>query len=234
MQINVYPRSLLEQMWLEDKELFMPDAKDPPLCLRCGKPLSKRLVVNALSRHVNVYICKACGTDEALRDACDDRLPLEEWYALESGRKVELPQDEPALVTMCSFSSIFDGPKKKFPCSTLERPASELTYFRSDYDGYRWWTTWFCSGKERPAPELEKELDGFTEALFQLPEFRDLGTMRDFCHSSAKPTQDDTEFNLYSETEHFHIWLRLITRFKDYNLYCHFYQKEQAHIAEHE
>ena len=30
-----------------------------------------------------------------------------------------------------------------------------------------------------------------------------------------------------------YVWLRLITRFKDYNLYCHFYQKEAADTTEH-
>lgn len=40
----------------------------------------------------------------------------------------------------------------------------------------------------------------------------------------AQTTSDSTEYNLYSETEHFHIWLRLITRNRDYNLYCLFFK----------
>lgn len=99
MKIDVYPRSLLEQMWQEDKSLFTPDAENPPLCLRCGKPLNRRLIVNALSRHADLHICRTCGTDEALRDACDQVLPLQDWYALSSGRKVEVSQDNPALRT---------------------------------------------------------------------------------------------------------------------------------------
>lgn len=226
MEINVYPRVLLEQMWQEDKKLFAPDAENPPLCLRCGQPLHSRLIVNALSRHADAHICEDCGTDEALRDACDLVLPLQEWYALKSGRRVEVPQDAPALTATCNFNQIFDGPKKQFPHNIAEHPVSELAYSRSDYDGRKWWTTWFHSSEERVAPELGQEIDQFIDALFQLPEFRSLGTMKDFCSSSAQPTGDDTEFNLYSETEHFYIWVRLITRFKDYNLYCHFYQKE--------
>ena len=34
-----------------------------------------------------------------------------------------------------------------------------------------------------------------------------------------------TEFNLYAETAHFQIWLRLITRERDYNLYTYFFAK---------
>lgn len=41
----------------------------------------------------------------------------------------------------------------------------------------------------------------------------------------AQPTSEPTEFNLYSETAHFYIWLRLITRHRDYNAYVHYYLK---------
>ena len=225
MKIAVYPRSLLEQMWQEDKKLFTPDAENPPLCLRCGKPLNKRLILNALSRHADVHICRTCGTDEALRDACDQVLPLQDWYALSSGRKVEMSQDSPALTAVCNFGHIFKGPQKLFPLSSTEHPVSEVAYSRPDFDGRKWWTTWFRSSEERVAPKLSAEIDQFTEALFQLPEFRNLGTMRDFCISGAQPTSDKTAFNLYADTEHFHIWLRLITRFRDYNLYVHYYLK---------
>lgn len=41
----------------------------------------------------------------------------------------------------------------------------------------------------------------------------------------AQPTNEATEFNLYSETDHLYIWVRLITRFRDYNVYVHYYDK---------
>ena len=42
----------------------------------------------------------------------------------------------------------------------------------------------------------------------------------------AEITSEPTEFNLYGETGLLYVWLRLITRERDYNLYCHFYQKD--------
>ena len=227
MKINTY-RTILEQMWQKDKMCFALDAEFPPLCLRCGKPLNRRLVVNALSRYVDVHICEGCGLDEALRDACGQVLPMWEWYALSCKRDMPLHCDGPILTTACSFSHIYVGPKKLFPFNHLEHPVSELVYSRSDYDGHKWWTTWHHSDGERPTPELAEEIDRFTEALLQLPEFKTLDTMRRFCQSSAQPTSDSTEFNLYAATEHFYIWLRMITRPRDYNLYCHFYLKETA------
>ena len=76
----------------------------------------------------------------------------------------------------------------------------------------------------RQAPELAKEIDEFQSALFKLPAFKTLETMRRFCRY-AQPTNEATEFNLYSETDHLYIWVRLITRFRDYNVYVHYYDK---------
>ena len=36
MKIRIYPQSLLETVWQQDKLLFTPEAAQPPLCLRCG------------------------------------------------------------------------------------------------------------------------------------------------------------------------------------------------------
>ena len=89
MKINTY-RTILEQMWQEDKKCFAPNAEIPSLCLRCGKPLNQRLVVNALSRYADVHICENCGMDEALRDACGQVLPMWEWYAFSCGGDLNL------------------------------------------------------------------------------------------------------------------------------------------------
>lgn len=50
------------------------------LCPRCGRlTVKERLTTNALSRCADVYICDACGTDEAVREIKGDVLPLREW-----------------------------------------------------------------------------------------------------------------------------------------------------------
>ena len=136
MNINTY-RTILEQMWQKDKKCFAPDAEFPPLCLRCGKPLNQRLIVNALSRYADVYICENCGMDEALRDACGRGLPMWEWCAFSCGRAANIHCDGPTLTTACSFNHIYMGPKKLFPFNHLEYPASELVYSRSNYDGHK-------------------------------------------------------------------------------------------------
>ena len=51
-----------------------------PLCPRCGERMPGKLAYGALSRHAKgVYICEACGTDEALRDWGGNVKPLSDW-----------------------------------------------------------------------------------------------------------------------------------------------------------
>ena len=192
MKIRIYPKSLLETVWQQDKLLFTPEAEQPPLCLRCGQPLDRRLVINALSRYADVHICEACGIEQ------------------------QTDFEDPLLTTSCTFEDLFQQGS---------RPASEIAYSRSDYDGWKWWTTWHQCQKDTPVLEVAREIDAFQNALFQLPEFRNLDTLTRFCRWYAQPTSEPTEFNLYSETAHFYIWLRLVTRHRDYNAYVHYYLK---------
>lgn len=213
MKIKPNPKTLLETAWKADRKQFSPDAKTPPACLRCGKPLNPCLAVNALSRHADIYICESCGTEEALQDYTGCPPHLESWHAFTCGRLPKLA--DMVLTPACGFSEIFAKTESD----------TEIAYSRSDYDGYRWWTTWFDKHPEQVTPQLVLEIDGFIGALFKTPEFESLDTMSRLCSSYAAPTNDPTEFNLYSQTDHLYIWLRLITRNKDYNLYVHFYLK---------
>jgi len=106
-----------------------------------------------------------------------------------------------------------------------EHKKPQVAYSRSDYDGWRWWTTWFPDEEMRPAPEFGLEIDAFQSQLLALPEFKTLWAMERMCRLYAQPTKEPTEFNLYAETAHFQIWLRLITRERDYNLYTYFFAK---------
>ena len=129
------------------------------------------------------------------------------------------------LTPACTFMELFSGARKTLPLSGARYPASLVAYSRSDYDGWRWWTTWFRDEEIRLAPELAQEIDAFQSQLFALPEFKYLWAMERMCRLYAQPTNEPTEFNLYAETAHFQIWLRLITRERDYNLYTYFFAK---------
>lgn len=50
-------------------------------CPRCGAMAmdAESVTHNALSRRATVYICDACGMQEALEDMADSRTPLTEW-----------------------------------------------------------------------------------------------------------------------------------------------------------
>lgn len=224
MKIELYPKSLLESAWKNDLKLFSMDTESPPFCLRCGRPLNKHLAANSLSRYADVYICSSCGTQEALLDFVGTPLPLPDWHAMSSGHLTDITNREnPVLVVTCGFKEVFQHVASEI--KNTSRPGNELVYSRSDYNGYKWWTTWFPCQKEPLAPQLIEEIDQFHMALFQRPEFKTLSAMKQLCLSCAEPTSDRSEFNLYSQTAHLNIWLRLITRNRDYNLYIHFYQK---------
>ena len=52
-------------------------------CPMCGQDTMKTPVhTNALSRHVDLYICDACGMEEAIFDYMHAPLPIEAWAAL--------------------------------------------------------------------------------------------------------------------------------------------------------
>ena len=69
MKVRIYPKSLLETVWQQDKLLFTPEAEQPPLCLRCGQTLDRRLVINALSaprptkETLIWWLCQGCGVE---------------------------------------------------------------------------------------------------------------------------------------------------------------------------
>lgn len=149
----------------------------------------------------------------------------EKHTVLGSGADGSKSGSAPLLVARCAFPEVFEN-RETDENGLKKRPKSEVVYSRSDHDGYKWHTTWWECREEKPAAELVQEIDGFQNALFAMPELENLDTMKRLCDTSQR-TSDPTEFNLYSETEHFHIWLRIITRFRDYNLYVHYYLKQK-------
>ena len=52
------------------------------LCPRCGRDTMKaNLITNALSRHADIYICDACGMQEAILDCMHAPLTIGAWAA---------------------------------------------------------------------------------------------------------------------------------------------------------
>lgn len=224
MKIELYPKNILEALWKEDKKWFSESNGQIPICLRCGNLLDNRLMINPLSRHAKVHVCTQCGIDEAMRDAGKVVMPFEHWYGITDMRLKKLPRGKnPVLVSVCPFPDLYQNISSSSK-STHEKPDSEIAYSRSDYDGYRWWTTW-NQCQENPTPKhLVKEIDQFQNALFRMPEFKTLNTMKHLC-VFAEPVGSSEEFNLYSETKHLYIWLRMLTQPRNYNLYVHYYMK---------
>lgn len=114
MKILFYPKHMLEAIWCEDKKAFAPDVKEPPMCLRCGTPLNRCLIVNSLSRYADIYICKSCGADEAMRDAFGEPLPLMKWAGLSDPRKKNFLKNESSvfLTPVCTFQEICNDAEK--------------------------------------------------------------------------------------------------------------------------
>ena len=225
-RVVIYPKYDLELAWLVSKSHFDIDRPEYRTCMRCGQKMRYPLAQNALSRALDVYVCPECGMDEAIRDATGEILPVSEWYIVKHHYFGENePTNTSRLLRDCNFQRVFSGSKKTLPLNSVLYPASLIAYSRSDYDGYQWWTTWFHGQEEKALPEVAYEMDAFMDALFALPEFKTLRSMKRTCKLYAEPTAEQTEYNLYSETEHLYIWLRLITRERDYNLYVYFYDR---------
>ena len=61
-------------------------------------------------------------------------------------------------------------------------------------------------------------------------EYTDL--LFDVCKLYAQRTSERSVYHLYSRTEHFNVWLRMITRERDYNLYVNYYLRDSVQDAE--
>lgn len=66
-------KKLIEDFASKQKERHFP-------CPRCGRMIMhKNPVRNALSRRAQVYVCDACGMEEALEDMAGNHVPLSSW-----------------------------------------------------------------------------------------------------------------------------------------------------------
>lgn len=78
-------------------------------CPRCGHDcMDEKPVRNALSRRADVYICNACGIDEALLDmAGKEPLPLNEWSMVIGFD--DLQDEQSCRVCGCTWGNACEG-----------------------------------------------------------------------------------------------------------------------------
>lgn len=80
-------------------------------CPRCGHDrMDIKPVRNALSRRANVYICNACGMEEALLDATGkDPLPLNEWSMVKGFDSEDEEDEQTCRVCGCTWDNACEG-----------------------------------------------------------------------------------------------------------------------------
>ena len=131
------------------------------------------------------------------------------------------------LKTECSFSEVFEDTEKA-EGSFVEIPRRKIGHIRADHDGHRWWNTVWVSHSELITPAVAAEMDRVYDALTNSEALADFEALVHFCRSHPEarvhPTEDQ-EYNFYLEGTLCNFWIRLITRWRDYNMYLHAFTK---------
>ena len=108
------------------------DAGEHMLCPRCGRnTMKKNIHTNALSRYADIYICDACGTEEALLKFMSNPLPVAEWACL---LPAQLPLDFKTLTAEAIWERVQDT-QIPFLMNLYERWQDEHAY--EDFNDYR-------------------------------------------------------------------------------------------------
>ena len=108
------------------------DAGEQMLCPRCGRDTMKESIhTNALSRHADVYICDACGTEEALLKFMSNPLPMTEWACF---FPTQQPSDFKTLTAEAIWERVQDT-QIPFLMNLYERWQEEHEY--EDFNDYR-------------------------------------------------------------------------------------------------
>ena len=228
MNIDVFPRSLLEQVWQADKTRFSPTAADPPLCLRCGRPLAPRLSENLPSCRAAVHICRACGREELRRGGYWEPVPLTTWHAVRSGRLEGLARrGVPLLAAGCPFAGLLNGARSPAGAPALRR--REVRGVSLLWACGRWWL--MSADPRLPAaePADADTIQAFARGLTALPELQNLETMAHFCLQQARPAEIPAAFDLYCQTDRLNIWLRLAVHPMEYrHIWVRCYTRDPA------
>lgn len=131
------------------------------------------------------------------------------------------------LETKCPFSQVFeeweyseDGWNKV--------PRRKIGHIRADYQG-RWWNTVWPCHPALATKEIAAEIDRVYEALTAKGALKDLSTLTQFCEAHPEACVDpefQQEYSFYLVGEACDFWIRLITRYRDYNMYLNAFAKE--------
>lgn len=116
---------LLDLKARQDKGEHMP-------CPRCGRDTMKpEIHTNALSRYAGIYVCDACGTEEAILKFMNNPLPIKGWTCF---APVQAPSDLKTLTAAEAWERIKDE-QISFLMNLYERWQDECEY--EDFEDYR-------------------------------------------------------------------------------------------------
>ena len=143
------------------------DAGEHMPCPRCGQDtMNANIHTNALSRHADIYICNACGTEEALLKFMSNPLPITEW---ECFQPTQLPSDFKTLTAEAIWESVQDT-HVPFLMNLYERWREEHEY--DNFNDYRAAAFESCPGLtqlwERPFRAEYAAADGKLVLRFRL------------------------------------------------------------------
>lgn len=143
------------------------DAGEHMPCPRCGRDTMKDSIhTNALRRHADIYICDACGTEEALLKFMSNPLPVMEWACF---RPASLSSEFKTLTAEAIWERVQDT-QIPFLKNLYERWQDEHEY--EDFSDYRAAAFESCPGLmqlwERPFRAEYAAVDGKLVLRFRL------------------------------------------------------------------
>lgn len=121
-------------------------------------------------------------------------------------------------------------PLKQCPYQDLfEDKGRKIGHVRADYDGQRWWTTYWPCNSELMTIVRKEDINAVCDHLLTQVFPNGRSDIISLC--KAHPTTvfgnpDNGEYDFWVDGIMCGYWVRLITRCRDYNMYLHCFAKE--------